>query len=286
MKILRNAAIVFLALIVVLVLGKDLIARAAVTGGIKMATGLDAKLSGMQVGVLKPVVAMKGFQLMNPSGYPEKTMFSMPELFVDYDLPALFTGKVHLREFRLNVESFEVIKRADGQVNIKQIKALQSQPGAPKKTASAKPGKAPVLQIDALELHIGKVVFKDYSRNPVYVQEFPVNINERHERIADTNTLLGLIVARALLQTSVAKLANIDLASLQADVTAALKDSSAIMTKGLGTAQQTGQQMLKNTREIIAQPGQVTNEMKNTGKEALGAAKDTTEAIKRLFKTQ
>lgn len=288
MRILKNMLIAFMALVVILALGKNMIAKVAVTGGVKMVTGLDVSLPSMQVGLLKPVISIKGLQVMNPSGYQDKTMLSLPELYVNYDLASFFKGKAHLRELRLNMDEFAVIKRADGQVNIKQIKALQQQPSnkAQPSSASKTGASSPELQIDALELHIGRVVFKDYSRSPVYIQEFPVNINERHEHIANTYALAGLIVTRALLRTSVAKLANIDLASLQAGVAEAMKQSAAIVTQGLDTAQQTGQQVLKNTKDIISQPGQVADEMKNTGKEALGAAKDTTEAVKRLFKNQ
>ena len=288
MKRLRGILIVVAVAIVGLAVGKNLIAQAAVVGGVKMVAGLDALLTGMQVAVRKPVIAMKDFTLLNPSGYPDRVMLKMPELYIDYDLGSFLKGNAHLRHIRLHLAEFTVVKRADGQLNLDRITALQQKKPAEKQPAGKQPaGPEPQLQIDVLELNIGKVVYKDYTRQPVLVQEFPVNIKERYEHIDNPYTLAGLIVTKALMRTSIAQLANFDLAGLQTGVNDALKSSAELATRmaatGLDAAQEMSKSALGTTSDILRHPGETVGEVGNTGKQALSAPKDVTKALKKLF---
>jgi len=104
----------------------------------------------------------------------------MPEIYVDYDLPAIFKGKVHLEEMRLNMNEFVVVKNEKGELNLDALKVVQAQKEGKKPEAKAKEGgKIPEIQIDTLKLKVGKVVYKDYSGggNPT-VREFKVNLDE------------------------------------------------------------------------------------------------------------
>ena len=66
-------------------------------------------------------------------------------------------------------------------------------------------------QLDLLELKIGKVVYKDYSGGgkPV-VQTFNINLNERYKNITDPNALVSLIVFKALINTTLSNIVNLD----------------------------------------------------------------------------
>jgi len=71
-----------------------------------------------------------------------------------------------------------------------------------------------------LNLKIGKVIFKDYSNGiPPKVSEFNVNIDQRFENITDPQALAKLIIVKALMNTTIANLANFDLGSLKEGVT-------------------------------------------------------------------
>ena len=290
MKWLRRILIGLVIVVVGVVLGKNVIARAAVLGGVKMVTGLNAELSSLHVGIRNPVIAMKGFKVLNPSGYPDPVMLELPELYVVYDLSSFLKSRVHLRHLRLHLAEFVVVKRADGQLNLDRITALQQKPAETRPAGKQPAGPVPQLQIDVLELNIGKVVYKDYTRTPVLVQEFPVHIKERYEHINNPYTLAGLVVTKALMRTSVARLTNFDLAGLQAGVSDALKSSAALAnrmaTTGLDAAQEMGKSALGTTAEMLRHPGEVVGEVGNTGKQALSAPKDATKAIKKLFGNQ
>ncbi len=279
MKLVKTLLVVFVVFLAVIVVGKNVIAKAAVASGAKMITGLDASIDSLQVGLFSTAVGVKGLKIKNPSKYPEKLMLDMPEIYIDYKLSDILKGKMHLEVIRLHMQTFNVVKAEDGSLNIQSIQALQQGKPAPsgKQDPKAPAGPTPKLQIDLLELQIGKVIYTDYTKNPPAKQEYDVNINERYEHITDPYTFAGLLVSRALFKTSIAKLANFDLQGLEAGVKQALSASTEQLlnevTQGVGLAGQTSKQAVD-----------IANQ---TGKEAVGAAsdavKDATGAMKKLF---
>lgn len=280
---IKNLLVGIVVLVVIVLLGKNLIAKAALSAGIKMVTGLNAQVAGMQVGLLRPVLGIQGLKIMNPAGYPDPVMVHLNEFFVDYNLQALLSGKAHLRMLRLDLDEVTLVKRADGQTNINQIKILQQKPGQAKSAQQKVGGKAPQVQIDALELRIGKVLFKDYTRQPASVKTFELNIKEHHEHV-NPYSLVGLVVLKIMAKTGLAAVTGINVADLQAGVNEALRASTEQFNQLLKGSQAMGQNALKTTREMISQPGEVAGHVADTGKQAVGAAKDAAESLKKLFK--
>ena len=89
----------------------------------------------------------------------------MPEIYVDYDLPAIVKGKVHLTEVRINLKEFMVVKNEKGELNLDSLNVVQEQQPRKKRAKEPEPkeeGKEPDLQIDVLELKIGKVIYKAF----------------------------------------------------------------------------------------------------------------------------
>ncbi len=247
MKWLKTVFVVLVVAVCVLVLGRNLVAKAAVSGGIKMIAGLDARIGSMQGGLLKSAVGIKELQVLDPAGFQEPVMVDIPELYVDYDLGSFLRGKVHLETLRLHLKQFNVVKNGQGQLNLHAIKALET--GKAQQPPAQKPGgPAPALQIDVLELNIGKVVFKDYTKSPVLVKEFNVNIDERYEHIANPYAFAGLVVSRALIKTTVGQLANFDVMGLQSTVTQALKEGAGKLT---GTLTQGAEQAAGAATNVV-----------------------------------
>lgn len=273
-KALRPMVII-LAIVVGLVLAKNAIAKRAIMGGVKAMTGLNLHIASMDVGILKSAVGIRELRLENPAGFPDRVMMELPEVYVDYDLGAFFGGRVHLKEVRLNLQEFNVVKDAHGRVNLDALKVVQeSKAGAGKPAPKPKAGKAPQLQIDALQLKVGKVVYKDYSRGGApMIQEFPVSLNERYAHITDPQAVAALIVSRALVNTTVARLTNLNLNSLQS-----LVGSEVLrVTDLVGGA----------VSSVVGQAGSTAQEAAGISKDAVdaaaGAVKKTTESLKKVL---
>ena len=210
---MKKLLIGIVAALALLFVAKGVIAKMAVSAGVKAVTGLRLEIRSMQVGVFQGRAHARGMRLHNPAGFPDPVMADLPELYVDYDLPAFFTGRTHLRELRVDLREFNVVKDRQGRLNLDSLTAVKK--AKEEKGQQKKPARPGSFQIDQLDLKVGKVVYKDYSGGgEPSVREFNVNLHERHSNVNDPAALGALIVSRALLNTAIAGLANFDLGTL------------------------------------------------------------------------
>jgi len=271
MKPRVRTLIIAVVVVVAVGIGKNLVAQAVVTGGVKAMTGLNLSIRSMDVGVLKSAIGIKGLRLHNPSGFSDPVMVALPDIYVDYDLGAFVGGKVHLREVRLHLQEFTVVKNAQGRVNLNALKVVQESKGKP--AEKQPPAKAPQLQIDALQLKVGKVVFKDYSKGGApSVQEFPLNLDEHYEHITNPQMLAGLIVSRALMHTTVAKLTGVDITALQSKVSAQMKQAAQMAA---GAAKAATAQVSETAANLGGTAKGAAQDAATAGKAALGTAKES-----------
>jgi uncharacterized protein involved in outer membrane biogenesis len=238
--------------VVILVVGfaKDIIIKVSVEKGAELVTGLKLNIGGMNVGILKPIVDIKNLKLLNPANFPDRTMVDMPEIYVNYDLPAIISGKIHLPEVRLTLKEFVVVKNADGKLNLDALRPVQAQKEG-KAPSQGAPGKAPEIRIDSLKLSIGKVIYKDYSKGGTPdVKEFNINLNESYTNIDNPYTLASLIVVKALMNTSIASLANFDLKGMQGTVGDTLANAQKMASAAKDTAKK-AQDTVKQTEDTV-----------------------------------
>lgn len=266
-----------LAILFVISFAKDAIVKISVEKGVEAITGLPLNIKSFRVGIIKTLVGIRNLRLFNPKGYEDKIMLDMPEIYVDYDLPAIFKGKVHLEEMRINMKEFAVVKNRNGELNLDSLKVVRAQkegraPAPEEKEIS----KAPEIQIDSLKLKIGKVIYKDYSRggNPL-VKEFNVNLDEKYENITDPYSLVSLIVVKSLMNTTIAGLADFDLQNLKGTIS----DTLATAEKAAAEAATRVQETIKQTQEDAGRT--VTLLKEKTQKSVEDATKETQKAIQK-----
>lgn len=222
-KILLGLVIAVAALLLL----RNVVAKMAIDHGVKAVTGVGVDVGSIDLGLFSTHVGVKNLRVLNPKGFSEPTMVSLPELYVDYDLGAFLKGVVHLEEVRLNLAELVVIKNAQGAVNVTSLKPMQTaQKGEAPPAEKPKPGKAPKLQIDELQLKVGRVIYKDYSKGAPTEQSFDVNLDERFQNITNPQLLGGLIISKALAKTTIAQLANLDLGALRSNVEMQLKGAA------------------------------------------------------------
>ena len=287
-KIIIIPAIVF-AVLIALFFGKNMIIKTSVSAGVKAMTGLKLSIRSMNVGVFKSLIGINELKLYNPSGFVDELMIDLPEIYVDYDLGAFMKGKAHFEEVRLNLKEFIVVKNADGQLNLDSLKVVEAaeeeeviEKGKKEKT------KMPDLQIDLLDLKIGTVIYKDYSKGtPPKERVFNVNIDERYENITDPQSFVRLIILKALKNTTIASLTNFDLGKLQEGISGTVKKTAEMAQEAKGRAIEAGKdagEKVKETAEETvdkaAEAGKEAGEkVKETAKEAVEKAADTIKKI-------
>lgn len=233
---------VLIIFIVIIVLGKNFIAKTAVTTGVKAMTGLSVTMDKMDVGVINSALGITGLKIYNPEGFPDRLMLDMPEIFVDYDLPAIIAKNIHLEEVRINLNEFIVVKDREGKLNLdalKVVKESKEKPAVEEKPEEKAP--APEFRIDVLKLKVDKVIYKDYSRGPEpVVKEYAINIDKEYKDITNPAQLAGSIVLTALAKTTIGQLTDLNLGGLTEGLSDVLGDVTGLATDTAGKALETG----------------------------------------------
>jgi len=230
--------ILVVALVVGLSFGKNLLVKSTIEKGVKLVTGLQLRIGSLNIGIVKTLVGIKSLKLYNPEGFQDRVMLDMPEVFVDYDLPAALKGTVHLNEVRIDLKEFIVVKNKEGKLNLDSLKVVKAQKEG-KDPEEKEKGKAPDIKIDLLKLKIGMVIYKDYSSgSKPTVRKFNVNINETHENITNPYALVSLIVVKALARTAIANLTNFDLNGLEGTLGDTLSGAKKVATQTVSKAQE------------------------------------------------
>lgn len=243
---MKKAGIIIVAVIVIFVIlsgMKNMIAKVGIEKASEMIIGLKLNIGSLNMGIIKTFTEIKDLRLYNPKGFEDKIMVDMPEIYVDYDLPAVLKGRIHLYDMKLDLKEAVIIKNKDGELNLDSLKAVQDLAG--QKTSTKKTEDvAPDFQIDQLELKIGRVVFKDYSKGGMpHVLQFNINLNEKYKNITDPDALVRLIVVKVIMNTTIGKLIKLDITGLQDTVSNTLASAqhmaSQTATKVVGGAGKT-----------------------------------------------
>lgn len=162
-KILIITGIVVVGLLIV----KNQVIKTTITTVGSNVVGAPLKIKKFSLGLFTQKVRIKGFQVYNPKGFPREPFIDISEVSVDYDLPALIKGKLHLPLIVFDLKEMVVIKNKDGNLNVDSLKIAQEEARPAAKQVKEQPQKKsqPMpFQIDVMKLNIGRVVYKDYSK--------------------------------------------------------------------------------------------------------------------------
>jgi len=281
MKKILTVVIGVIAILLILSFVKDMFIKTSVEKGVELVTGLPLKMRSLNVGIINTLVNIRDLKLFNPVGYKDKIMLDMPEVYVDYNLPSIIKGKIHMQKMRLNLKEFTVIKNERGELNLDSLKVVQAQKEG-RQPQEKEAGKAPEMQIDSLELKIGKVVYKDYSKGGApSVQEFKVNLDEKYKNIRDPYSLVSLIVVKTLMNTTIARLTDFDLKGLQGSISDTLATAQKVAAETAAQAKEVLDKTAVQARQAAQEASQKAQEAVESTTESL---KKTTEDLKKSFK--
>jgi ElaB/YqjD/DUF883 family membrane-anchored ribosome-binding protein len=276
MKKILTVLIVVLVALFALSIVKDAVIKTSVEKVAQFVTGLKLSIGSFRAGIVNTLVDIKNLKLFNPSGYKDAAMLEMSEIYVKYDLPAIFKKKIHLPELRIDMKEFTVVKNEKGELNLDSLKAVQAQKTSPGKEG----GKLPELAIDNFQLKIGKVIFKDYSQGGApSVREFNINLNEKYTNVTNAYSLVSLIVVKALMNTSIASLTNFDLTGLQDSVSDVLGNAQKVTTE---TVQKVQEAAKAAAQEAQAAAKKVEETTKKAQEAAASAQKALQEQLNKL----
>jgi len=252
---------------------------------VRLVTGMPLSMGKLDLNFQKSFVDLEDLVVKNPSGFHDTFLVEIPKIFVGYSFSDVLKGKVHLTGLEFNMKQFTVVKNEKGELNLDRLKALQGTQKPPAQTTQEKP-KAPAkpvpIQIDMMRLKIGKVVFVDYSKGSPSTKEFLINLDQSYENITDLNSVVRLIVLKAMLSSGIANLVNFDLGGLEGTLTGAFNTSTKL-------AAQAAAKSLDALKTVTANPGAVADQtgavLKGTTGAVGSAAKDAAGSVKSAAST-
>lgn len=157
-------ALLFLVIVlaVVAVILKDVLAKSLTEYNLRRNTGMDAKISKMEIGLAAPVVNVEGLKLYNTDDFGGSTFLEMPELRVEYVPEAMRDRKIRFKTVRLNFAEVHIVKGKNGKTNLEMMHKLSKQRSEDKSSSSS--GGLPGVDfggVDALYLTVGKIRITD-----------------------------------------------------------------------------------------------------------------------------
>ncbi len=280
MKLLWKLVLSFVVALVVLVLARNVVIKAAMETGARVVAGMPLSIQKFGLDILNTTVDMEGLVLKNPSGFHDTVLLDIPKILVAYQRGAIFSGKVHVKNIEFDMAQFTVVKNEKGELNLDRLRALQGTQKASAPTNQQKsqaPAKPIPVQIDMMRLKIGKVVYVDYSSGSPSTKEYPINFDQSFQNITDLNSVARLIVLKAMMSSGISNLVNFDIGGLEGTLTGAFNTSTKIAAQAAAKSLDTLRTAAGNPSGI---PGQAEGAFKGTTGAVGDAAKGVTNSVK------
>jgi|SRR5215203_2600776 len=159
-----GVTVVFLLvlLFVVALLFKDIIAKSLAERNLRDSTGMDAKISKLEVGLGTPTVNLEGLKLYNTPEFGGSTFLDLPELRVEYLPDDIRDGKLRFKTLRLHLAEVHIVKNKQGKTNLEMLQQHTKKTSSGRKTKSDTPG-VDFGGIETLYLTVGRIRITDES---------------------------------------------------------------------------------------------------------------------------
>jgi len=195
---MKNFFIIIIAVIIGLFLinvVRDQIIRGIATVAVTKVIGAPVHINNLSLGLMRQTVRLSGFRIYNPKDFPRGILVDMPNIFVDLDAFALLKGKIHVQKIDIQLKEIGLIKNKEGKLNVDSLKISQQQP----KKEDKKSGNQLAIQMDLVNLSMGRVVSKNYGpgQKPE-IRVYDINIKKTYKNINSVQQLTGLIIAEPL----------------------------------------------------------------------------------------
>jgi len=198
-KILLGVVVVIVGVLIF----RNFIIQGIVSVGVKQVLGTSIRMQSFSIGIFRPVVEMKGVRIYNPPGFPNEPFVDVAQIRVEYDLGAILNKNLHLRHLVLKMNEVVLVKDKNGRLNTDSLKIMQKKEDGGKSAPqqkSAEKSEAMPMQIDLVELDLGKVLVKDFTQGePPSILVYDVGVRDKkYKDIKSAQALTALVLMEAL----------------------------------------------------------------------------------------
>lgn len=200
-KILRVIIIIVVILLVLSIL-KNQIIKSVVSGVSSNVCGARVTIGGFSFGVLSQQLQISNLKVYNPQGFSRSILIDIQKVFVNFDLFSMIKGKQHLYRVDINLKELVLEKNKEGKLNVDSLSF--SKEGEAKKPQEEKSAKQLPMQIDLLNLEVGRIIYKDYSQGKEeQIRAYDINLKKSYKNITSAQQLALLILTEPMKQAGI-----------------------------------------------------------------------------------
>jgi hypothetical protein len=174
---------------------RDFLIKSLIGSVATSVTGAPTSVGGLSLSIIRQSVKISNLRMYNPKGFPKDILVDISKMGVAYNLGALITGKIHLKQLELEIKEIGMTKNKEGKLNVDSLKIAAEKSGEKEK----KPAKQLAMQIDTVSLGMGRVVSRDYSvGGQLVVKVYDINLKKTYKNITSAQQLAALIISEPL----------------------------------------------------------------------------------------
>lgn len=196
-KFLFTVLIILIIAVVGILFMRNAIATYLLEKGFKDLIGLKLTTNNINLGILETDIKVDGLTVYNPSGYTEKILAELPQIYIDYSLQDIIKMFLHFPQLSINISQINVEKDSSGNLNVDYIAkapAFQSEDKKQKTTAQQDKEKKMEFLVDRMTLEIGTIRYLDNSKNPPLKKKISFNYSKTFKNITDSRVIVDSIV--------------------------------------------------------------------------------------------
>ena len=103
---------------VIVFISKDAITRKFLEETISARTGMETRIGKVTVGIANHGVTVENLKMFNKAEFGGLPFLDLPEVHVEYDVPAFEAHRIHLKLVRLTLAEMTVVLTPQGQMNV------------------------------------------------------------------------------------------------------------------------------------------------------------------------
>jgi len=151
-------------LLAAVALGHDRMARWALEAFSMRALGLGVRMDACDLKLKTKTLELRDVTVLAPEGFGGEPMMTAPFIIAALDNISLLGKRIHLKFLDLRASEIVIVKRRDGEINVREAGKSLNRPGA-SDSSQGRAKKSWKLKIGRADVNIERVVFKDYSRD-------------------------------------------------------------------------------------------------------------------------
>jgi len=176
---------------------RDNIIREIATGVTSNMVGAPVHIGGLSLSILRQSIKITNFQMQSQKEFPSEVMVDIPLAYVSCDIFSLLKRKIHLKALSFDLKEIVMVKNKSGKTNVTSLKIFEKKGQL----------KLMPMQMDLVQLHMGRVVNKDYSvPGSPDIKVYDIGFDKTYKNITSLQQLAALIIAEPLKAAGVREL--------------------------------------------------------------------------------